>query len=824
MPALRIPRSLAPTLRSVAALFALSIIPATTFALPYTVNGRYNYTVGSGPRECTLADVNNDGKVDILCANFTSNTISVLLGNGTTTFQAAHDYAAGTGPYSLRAVDLNGDGNTDVIVADNTSNVVSVLLGDGTGAFYSRTEYACGANPTCVRLGNFNLDGSLDLVTSNSGANTVTVLFGNGAGAFTGRQDIPAGANPSWVSVGDLNRDRNQDLVVTNSTANTVSVLLGDGAGSFGSPVSSAVGTEPVMETVADVNNDGMLDVVTANRSANSLSVLLGNGAGGFSSRTDVPTGTQPVSVDAGDLNFDGNLDLAVGRDGGVIPVSLYVGNGAGAFGLQGNYSAGLLVRSVLVRDVNGDGKPDVLVSSFDSNTLTLLTGKVPGGFALGDTLVQATARDQNGATRSMSQFKGKWFVYDMCTAWCGPCKMMANDVTRVYGAWANAGTLPFEYVSGLYENTTHTPTNQNDAAVWASAHGISRPVLHESDRYLGPTSLAEVGAKLKAVPTWMIVDPIGRIRRLEAGYVFPETLVAYIAALAGVPIPTLPAPTPPGPAWTARPIWQAPLSGSATWHYGAAAVNILLTGYTTTPDLTGSDVRADGVAGVPGSSGPGTVEVQCTVDSTRDVQSLVIFLGTPTGQDTLLTNQPFAIDLTLNWPDGKPRQLSSTSVAVSVLSGDVAAPTETLLPSTTVSLNGNKLSIGAIPLGGVPLKRWGVAFTGVTMRHAPNTLAVPDMPHTVAVSLASPFPNPVRAQATLRWAIASAGKVDLQILDLAGRRVRHLHDGVAAAGSHTSMWDLRDESGQRVAPGLYFVRLSAAGSPARSARLVIIE
>ncbi|MEO8369933.1 MAG: FG-GAP-like repeat-containing protein, partial [Candidatus Solibacter sp.] len=93
------------------------------------------YAAGAGPKAIAYADFNRDGKLDLVTANFTANTVSVLLGVGDGSFSAKIDYNAGTGPISLVTGDFNSDGIADIAVANQTSNDVSILAGTGTGAF-----------------------------------------------------------------------------------------------------------------------------------------------------------------------------------------------------------------------------------------------------------------------------------------------------------------------------------------------------------------------------------------------------------------------------------------------------------------------------------------------------------------------------------------------------------------------------------------------------------------------------------------------------------------------------------------------------------------
>ena len=77
-----------------------------------------NYGAGTGPESVAVGDFNGDGKADLAVANWDSDNVSVLLGNGNGTFQAAVNYAAGTDPSSVAVGDFNGDGKADLAVAN----------------------------------------------------------------------------------------------------------------------------------------------------------------------------------------------------------------------------------------------------------------------------------------------------------------------------------------------------------------------------------------------------------------------------------------------------------------------------------------------------------------------------------------------------------------------------------------------------------------------------------------------------------------------------------------------------------------------------------
>ncbi len=152
-----------------------------------------NYGASSGPWSVAAADFNGDGKADLAVANYGSDNVSVLLGNGDGAFQAAVDYSAGSDPRSVAIGDFNGDGRTDLAVANYSSNDASVLLGNGDGTFQTAVNYTAGSGPWSVAVADFNGDGRADLAVANYTSNSVSVLLGNADGTFLAAVDCAAG-------------------------------------------------------------------------------------------------------------------------------------------------------------------------------------------------------------------------------------------------------------------------------------------------------------------------------------------------------------------------------------------------------------------------------------------------------------------------------------------------------------------------------------------------------------------------------------------------------------------------------------------------------
>jgi hypothetical protein len=249
--------------------------------------------------------------VDIATVDPYQSEISILLGNGDGTFQGHQEYLTGNHPVAIATADLNGDGKLDLVIVDLNDNKVAVLLGNGDGTFKAHVDYATGNGPSSVAIGDFNSDGKLDLAVANNTDNTVAILLGNGDGTFQGPIPFPTATLPNSVVVGDFNADGKLDLAVGTSNK-AVSVLLGNGDGTFQNHKEYTIGANAVIVATADISGDGKLDLVTANFNDNTVSTLLGNGDGTFKGQAVYPTSAGPSGVAIGDFNGNGKLDIAV--------------------------------------------------------------------------------------------------------------------------------------------------------------------------------------------------------------------------------------------------------------------------------------------------------------------------------------------------------------------------------------------------------------------------------------------------------------------------------------------------------------------------------
>ena len=229
-----------------------------------TFRAAVNYASGGYEADAVaVGDVNGDGNPDLVVANQCGNSgncdgvVGVLLGNGDGPFQPVVTYdSGGYDAESVAVADVNGDGKPDLVVANlcassvcTNGGVVGVLLGNGNGTFQTPMSYGSGGQDAeSVAVADLNGDGKLDLVVANGNGN-VGVLLGNGDGTFQGPMNYGSGgASASSVVVADVNGDGKPDLVVANHCASSncadgsVGVLLGNGDGTFQAAVSYRLG------------------------------------------------------------------------------------------------------------------------------------------------------------------------------------------------------------------------------------------------------------------------------------------------------------------------------------------------------------------------------------------------------------------------------------------------------------------------------------------------------------------------------------------------------------------------------------------------------
>ncbi len=332
---------------------------------------RTDYAAGDFPSAVLVADVDRDGTPDVLVLSRNSRNLYVFPGHGDGTLGTAIVVAAGNSPNSFALADLDGDGKLDLAVTQwygYPVGSVATLLGHGDGTFGTPTYDPVGRAPSAVATADVDGNGTIDLVVTNGGDSgqedhTVSVLLGFGNGTFAlGYPGYECGSSPNDVAIVDLEQNGTADIVVTNGTSSQVSVLLGT-AGGFGTPSYPTAGT-PEGLAVSDLDGDGVPDLAVVGNSLGSpgrVSIFGGTGIGTFRTRRDFETAGYEYGVAIGDLNGDGRPDLVVPNTGSVHGFTVLFNTGGLNFANAVDVPAMASPSAIAIGDVNGDGKPDLV-------------------------------------------------------------------------------------------------------------------------------------------------------------------------------------------------------------------------------------------------------------------------------------------------------------------------------------------------------------------------------------------------------------------------------------------------------------------------------
>lgn len=355
-----------------------------------------------------LADMNNDGFLDLVTADLT--TVGIQLGNGNGTFSGTRStFALTKAPNGGGMVidDFNNDGRLDVLAGaegydSGATDSIFLGYGNGTGGFASSSVVVSVVSDDIheITVTDLNSDGFKDILTvAGNSSEDVLIFYGTGTGTFNNTaQRLDTLTNVRNVVAADFNGDSRIDLAYSGDVSGEESfgIFFGTGPGTFNT---TAVEYDTTASggriQIADFDGDNDVDIVSLRRdngSSTQLTFWRNNGSGvmtlydtqnlgsGFSD----PRGN---TIRVADLEGDGDTDVVFANTGNSA-VGVALNNGLGSFTTV-NYTAGPEPTSVAVGDINEDNILDIVSANYNNDTIsrftqgsTLIPGS-PGGTAL---------------------------------------------------------------------------------------------------------------------------------------------------------------------------------------------------------------------------------------------------------------------------------------------------------------------------------------------------------------------------------------------------------------------------------------------------------
>ena len=433
---------------------------------------------GNGPAGLTVADVDLDGRLDILTANFDGANASLLYQNPAGGFDAPIPVLVGlTRCNDILVDDLDGDPFPDIVaITAGSSGTGQISLRFQTGPDQFTNQIGFFGIDDAFRgfsIADFDMDGAKDAAVISEFAqdDDMLMFWNNGAGLFFERTSVSAAGNIEGTSLAtaDFNLDGLPDIVATDRGGDDVLVFENLGSRQFASSsfdaVASGTGlsTNPTRVEVADLNGDAFPDIVVSLKNANSATgAIVGfiNDGGPTVSFSVVP-GNAPLAVGVGadsfafgDLTLDGISDLAIIDLNGGTPdrVLVLAGEGDGTFCEFAELDLGIAINPerCLIADIDADGDNDLLVTA-DSNDpdqpagtdLVVIFESNPGAQDCNNNSIP----DSDETFPELNWDTDAGGLFSASSSWCprrppAPGDDVAFDLDGVFDATLNTGFL----------------------------------------------------------------------------------------------------------------------------------------------------------------------------------------------------------------------------------------------------------------------------------------------------------------------------------------------------------------------------------------------
>jgi|JI10StandDraft_1071094.scaffolds.fasta_scaffold02235_3 gliding motility-associated-like protein len=293
------------------------------------------FATGDRPVSVAFGDLDGDGKLDLVVSNFNNGFLSIfknLSSAGTIAFASRVDISVPTFSPDAAIADIDLDGKLDIVISSQGTNQIFVLRNIGTtgvintGSFTAGISFATGDNPFRISLGDIDGDGKVDAVVPNISTYSVSILrntstpgsvsFASQVVLTTAAGSPPPGFGTGYAALGDIDGDGVSDLIVNNLTVNTISLYRNTsttGTISFDPKFDVSVPLNGIAHA-NDIDGDGKVDLIME-LNYSSVSIYKNTASPGIinaatlASPVTFPT-TPGGLITLGDIDGDGKTDV----------------------------------------------------------------------------------------------------------------------------------------------------------------------------------------------------------------------------------------------------------------------------------------------------------------------------------------------------------------------------------------------------------------------------------------------------------------------------------------------------------------------------------
>jgi FG-GAP-like repeat/Secretion system C-terminal sorting domain/IPT/TIG domain/FG-GAP repeat len=362
-----------------------------------------DFSTASNPNFVAIADIDGDGKPDLVITEETSGLVSIFRNTstiGSISLANRVDFAEGGTPHNVHIGDIDGDGRPDLVIG--TDSMISVFRNTSTSgsiSLASRVDFETGYPTTGVAICDVDGDGKPDLVASTWTHGSIVVLCNTSTrGSISMASKAEFGRDSTWapdqVAIADIDGDGTPDVVVVTSfflpwSVPSISVLRNlstSGSFSFANRVDHVIptyiGSNPVGLRIADFDDDGKQDLIVASAGGDRIMVFRNTSTSGSISwllqdSCLLPIGSNPYVTAVADVNGDGKPDLATNDGGSSVSMIRNMSTNVNmSFASPVSFGSGGEPEHFAIADIDGDGAPDVVMPHW-SGSVSLLRNTV---------------------------------------------------------------------------------------------------------------------------------------------------------------------------------------------------------------------------------------------------------------------------------------------------------------------------------------------------------------------------------------------------------------------------------------------------------------